>query len=374
MRIVHTSDWHLGRVFCQMSLLEEQRHVLEQFIGIVREAKADAVVIAGDLYDRAVPPAEAVSLCDDVLCELALKLHVPVIVIAGNHDSPQRIGFGSKLMAAGNVHLAGEITKKPMCVTLGDSYGPVTLVALPYSDPPFVKACFDDDSVRDHDSAMKCCLAHLPKGGRSVLVAHAFVVGGSVSESERPLTVGGAGTVNAEHFAGFSYAALGHLHRPQAINGGHVQYAGSLLKYSFDESSHTKSVNIVEIDKNGAATVERVELKPKRDVRCISGKFEDLLKSPLGNRDDFLQVTLEDDAVIFEAKQRLREVYPNVLELRLASMMKERELSGDRIDHTKADPLQLFGRFFKEVKDQEMTEAQVQAFIKVAAAVNKEEQ
>lgn len=377
MRLVHTSDWHLGRMFCQKSLQDDQEYILDQFVDIVREAGADAVIIAGDLYDRAVPPADAVRLCDDVLCRLAMGLKVPVIIIAGNHDSPERLGFGAKLMAAGNVHIAGQLAREAMCVCLGDEHGPVTLAAIPYTEPSFVRACMSDETVRDHDSAMRCCVQRLAGASeaRSVLIAHAFVVGGSTSESERPLIVGGTGTVSAASFAGFSYTALGHLHRSQSLEDGRVQYAGSLLKYSFDEAAHTKSVSVVDIGARGECEVKRIELKAKRDVRCIKGKFDELLRNPpKGNREDYLKITLEDDSPVFEAQQRLRDVYPNVLELELAYMMRATSSDPTRVDHRTLGPAELFAQFYQYVNGEPWTEDQAASFSSVSNGVTQEEE
>lgn len=377
MRFIHTSDWHLGRMLHGANLVEDQAHVLQQFVSIAKDAGIDAVVIAGDLYDRAIPPTQAVSLCDEVLCNLALGLKLPVIIIAGNHDSAERVGFGGRLMAVGNVHIAGELESEIRSITLGDRHGTVQFFALPYADPPLVRDRMGDAKVTDHDGAMGCCVRSIRQrcaaGSRNVLVGHAFVVGGAVSESERPLSVGGAGTVAADHFALFSYTALGHLHRPQWLNGGSVCYSGSLLKYSFDEASHQKSLSIVEIDDAGKARVELVALNPRRDVRCLEGSFNRLLEDQGLHTDDYVKIRLTDEDVIFEPLNRLRERYPNILDLDYTYRDPIAQQSEHRVDHTKIGPLELFQAFYRYCEGQELAEAQAPPLAAAIMRVTKED-
>ncbi len=287
MRFLHTADWHLGRLFHQVHLTEDQDHVLRQLIDVARDARVDAVVVAGDVYDRAVPPPEAVRLLDDVLAELLLGVKVPVIVAAGNHDSPERLSFGARIMSAQGLHLFGLPSPDAAPVVLSDGDGPVTFYVAPYAEPALVRERLDDAGAVDHDSAMgavvSSMLAAHPPDGRAVFVGHAFVQGGAGSDSERPLSVGGAGTVSASHFAPFCYAALGHLHRPQSMADGSIRYAGALLKYSFDEVGRDRSVNIVDIDASGRCSVETVVLRPRRDLRRIEGTLDELLGG--GGRD-----------------------------------------------------------------------------------------
>ena len=271
MRFLHTADWHLGRSFHNVSLIEDQAHVLRQLVDLAKDAEVDAVIVAGDVYDRAVPPPDAVSLLSDVLGELALGLGIPVIMIAGNHDSAERLNFGAQLLARSRCHIFGRLGAQPDHVVLEDAHGPVHVLGLPYAEPSVVRERTGAD-LHTHDAAMAhlaaAAAANVPEAERSILVAHCFVAGGSESESERPLSVGGAGNVSAAAFEPFAYTALGHLHRPQAA-GPNARYSGSLLKYSFSEVDHEKSVSLVELDAAGAATVEEVSLTPRRDMRLI---------------------------------------------------------------------------------------------------------
>lgn len=377
MRFIHTSDWHLGRMLHGANLVEDQAHVLQQFVSIAKEASVDAVVIAGDLYDRAIPPTQAVSLCDEVFCDLALGLKLPVIIIAGNHDSAERVGFGGRLMAAGNVHIAGEFESEVRSIALRDRYGPVQFFALPYADPPFVRDRMGDAKITDHDSAMGTCVKSIRQrctaGSRNVLVGHAFVVGGAVSESERPLSVGGAGTVSAAHFASFNYTALGHLHRPQRLGDGGVCFSGSLLKYSFDEASHQKSLSIVEIDAAGKAKVELVALNPRRDVRCLEGSFSRLLEDRILRTDDYVKIRLTDEDVVFEPLNRLREHYPNILDLDYAYRSPTAQQSAHRVDHTKIGPMELFQAFYHYAQGQELSQEQAEPLAAVIGKLAKED-
>lgn len=324
MRILHTSDWHLGKTLHNAPLLDDQAHALRAFVEVVRSARPDVVVIAGDLYDRAIAPVEAVELMDGVLSEVVLGLKVPVVGIAGNHDSGTRLHFGSRLLRAAGLHLAGLTARDAASVTLADEHGPVRFVALPYAEPDVVATVFEAPELKDHAAALGHQLAGVrasrAEGERTVLIAHAFVSGGLTSDSERPLAIGAVDSVPAGLFERFDYVALGHLHRPQGVGPGRIQYSGSLLKYSFSEEKHVKSVTMVELARD-ACTVERIPLAPRRDVRTVTGRFQELLDRPLEPplRDAYLWIELEDRDVLPDEKARLERVYPNVLAVSHAS-------------------------------------------------------
>lgn len=361
MRFIHTADWHLGRLFNSVHLTDDQAIVLDAFCDIVRQTRPDAVVIAGDIYDRSVPPPEAVDLFNRILTRLAIELNTPVILIAGNHDSPQRLGFANQLLAHRAVHIFGPLTAPVGTVTLADADGPVHFHCLPYADPATVRACFDDSSARCHESAMKCCLDRIRADrphGRHVLVAHAFVVGGAESESERPLSVGGAGTIPAEIFDGFDYVALGHLHGPQQLPGGKVRYSGSPMKYSFSEAAHVKGVVLVEIDGAGTCQCQTIPLKPPRDVRDIRGTLAGLLAAaPADGSDDYIRVFLEDDGPVFDAMGRLQAIYPTALAIERPNLLAA--AAGRAPDapapSTAVDEMTIFEAFFKDMTDADLT-------------------
>lgn len=375
MRFLHTADWHLGRLFHQVHLTEDQEYVLRQLIEVARDARVDAVVVAGDVYDRAVPPPEAVRLLDDVLAELLLGVKVPVIVAAGNHDSPERLAFGGRIMAAQGLHLFGLPSPRAAPVVLSDANGPVTFYVAPYAEPALVRERLEEPAAADHDSAMGAVISSMlaahPPDGRAVFVGHAFVQGGTGSDSERPLSVGGAGTVSASHFDPFCYAALGHLHRPQEMTGGRVRYAGALLKYSFDEIGQDRSVNIVEIDASGRCSVEPVVLRPRRDLCRIEGTLEELLngRSPIPSRDDYIVARLTDPRPVLDPIGRLRKIYPNVLSIERAPALGQAgELQPSR-DRRGLDHGELFAGFFTEMTGQSPSADEQEVFQSVDAAV-----
>lgn len=356
MRFVHASDWHLGRLFHGLHLTDDQAHVLDQIVDLVRDARADAVVVAGDVYDRAVPPPDAVRLLDDVLHRLVADLGVPVVLIAGNHDSGERLGFGARLLADRGLHVFGPAPRGAGRVELRDEHGPVSIVAVPYAEPAEVRLALGAEDVHDHDAALAALLQGVgAPQGRSIAVAHAWVVGGEPSESERPLTVGGSGTVGADRFDSFSYAALGHLHRPQSVASPTIQYSGSLLKYSFSEAAHAKSVSLVEIDGTGAVTVERVPLSPRHDVRVLEGRLDHLLAAGgAGARDDYLLVRLTDREPLLDAVGKLRQVYPNVLQVERVALGAVGSAAAAAARHARMPQEDLFAAFFREVEGESL--------------------
>jgi DNA repair protein SbcD/Mre11 len=369
MRIIHTADWHLGRIFYGVHLTQDQAYVLDQFIKLVRDAKPDVVVIAGDVYDRAVPPPEAVSLLDETLSRLVIELKTRVVLIAGNHDSPERLGFGTRLLSQSGLHVAGRFGLDPVWTSPTDSHGPVNICAIPYADPALVRERLGIPDLYDHAGAMQAAIAKAretrPRGVRSVLVAHALVVGSEESESERPLSVGGTGAIRPSVFDGFSFVALGHLHRPQRAGNDRIHYSGSLLRYSFAEADHSKSVNLVEIDAAGRFSVERLPLVPRRAVRCVTGTIEELLRAPVGSEaDDYLSVTLLDKGPVFDPIGRLRAKYPNVLELKRAELLARGDAS-TRVDYRKLSDREIFASFFQTAKGEVASEEEINAYLAV---------
>jgi exonuclease SbcD len=379
MRLIHTADWHLGRILHGVHLTEDQAHVLDQFVTLVHDSQVDAVLIAGDVYDRAVPPPEAVALLDESLARLVRGLQVPVLIIAGNHDSPTRLAFASRLLEGQGLHVVGALPSTPRCIVIRDRHGPVYFYALPYAEPAVVRASLENPALHDHAMSMQALLTHVraahPDGARAVLMTHAFVLGGEESESERPLSVGGAGTVPATCFAGFHYVALGHLHRPQSVGEAPIHYAGSLLQYSFAEANHTKSVSLVDIDAHGRCTVERIPLTPRREVRCLTGTLAEILAGPQASesRDDYLMVTLLDREPILDAMGKLRTVYPNVLHLIRPQFAPTGEVRGQRGDHRRLSDVELFNAFFEQMTGEALNPAQAEAYTAIIETLRQGE-
>jgi exonuclease SbcD len=368
MRFIHTADWHLGRVMYNARLTDDQAHVLEQVVQLARDWRPNALVLSGDVYDRAVPPPEAVELLDDVLSRIVLDVHVPVICIAGNHDSAARLEFGAKVLAARGLYVFGTVSPFPSAVTLEDEWGPVHFYPVPFGETSVMREKLACQHLKDHDGALRELVRRIrdvhPLEERAVLVAHVFVAGAAESESERPLSIGGSDRVEPSCFDGFHYAALGHLHRSQQSGSHRVRYPGSLLKYSFSESDHTKSVDLVEIDGAGTVRVESITLTPRRDVRRISGFLKDVLNGPKSgeSRADYVMVTLEDRGPILDVMGKIREIYPNALHVERMEGNPGTSTSSREHDHRKMKDSELFALFFREVTGVGLTEAEAAAY------------
>lgn len=318
MKFIHTADWHLGKLVHGVYMTEDQRHFLNQFIDVVEEEKPDAVVIAGDLYDRSVPPTDAVELLNEILFKINVELNTPVVAIGGNHDSAERLSFGSSWYKQSKFYLSGKLSNdfKPIHIN------GVNFYQVPYAEPGLVRHLLNDDRVHSHDDAMKAIVSriekHLNPNEPNVLVGHAFVLGGSTSDSERTLSVGGSGCVHSSCFDPFSYTALGHLHSPDAIKHEKIRYSGSLLKYSFSEAKQEKSISIIEMKENGEFDLRTRSLKPQKDLREIEGHLDELMDPAFYEKqklDDYLKITLFDEGALLDPINKLRQVYPNVLHL-----------------------------------------------------------
>ena len=379
MRLLHSADWHLGRQFHNVSLIDDQAHLIDQFVTLANDQQVDAVVIAGDVYDRALPPTEAVSLLDEVLRKLVIESGIQVVMISGNHDSADRLGFASGLLAGRGFHVYGPLASAAVPLKLQDQFGDVFFCPIPYADPGEVRIHVDDDEIRTHDIATarlsQLLNAQVPKNARSVGIAHCWVTGGTASESERPLTVGGTGEVSAESFSSFNYTALGHLHRPQTAGSKSIHYSGSLLKYSFSETDHAKSVNVVEIGKDGKADVETISLSVRRDVRVIEGDLDSILqrKGDSNSKDDYILIRLSDRKAILDAMGKIRQVYPNALHVERPGMLvgEERQRSGG--EFLKRDEVDLFKDFHEEVTGLELEKEAELSFTATVAEIRAAE-
>ncbi|MFF5551929.1 exonuclease SbcCD subunit D [Streptomyces olivaceoviridis] len=321
MRVLHTSDWHLGRAFHRVNLLGAQAEFIGHLVATVREREVDAVVVSGDVYDRAVPPLAAIELFDTALHRLA-DLGVPTVMISGNHDSARRLGVGAGLIGRAGIHLRTEPSAAGTPVVLRDAHGDVAFYGLPYLEPALVKDEFGVDKA-GHEAVLgaamdrvRADLATRARGTRSVVLAHAFVTGGQVSDSERDITVGGVAAVPAGVFDGVDYVALGHLHGCQTITE-RVRYSGSPLAYSFSEADHRKSMWLIDLDADGSVTAERVDCPVPRPLARISGALDDLLADPELTRheDAWIEATLTDPVRPADPMARLTERFPHTLSL-----------------------------------------------------------
>lgn len=365
MKFFHTADWHLGKIIQGVRMTEDQQYILEQFIDHIKREKPDAVVIAGDLYDRQVPPTEAVQLLDDVLEEIVLNLNIPVIAIGGNHDSPSRLNFANKMMKDRGLHLVGQLSKEVNPVILQDEFGDVHFHLIPYSDPSEARHVFDDETIRTHHDAYEVIIENIKeqmdKKARHVFVGHAFVTPygeaeANTSESERPLSIGGAEYVNANLFSPFHYTALGHLHRGHFVKEEKIRYSGSILKYSISEENHKKGFFIVELDELGNVSVDKKQLIPRRDMRTVKGKIEDILSHPIS--DDYVFVHLLDETTVLSPMEKIRSVYPNAMHVTRDNLYMKQTLNKKKQQVTREQmtDTELFRAFYEEVKGIEPTE------------------
>ena len=369
MKFLHLADLHIGKRVCEHSMLDEQVYILREILGIVCEEHPDAVLVAGDVYDKSVPSAEAVAVLDDFLVKLSAT-GTKVFVLSGNHDSAERIAFGGRLMKGMGVYMSPVYNGEFAPVTLKDEMGEVDLWMLPFVRPADVRAHLesdeDRDAVTDYTSAMRMAIAQMKftEGRRNVLVAHQFVTGAERSESEE--NVGGLDNVDASVFEKFDYVALGHIHKPQNVMkdvGGTVRarYSGTPLKYSLSEAAHAKSVTVVEL--GAALQVREVPLKPLHDVREIRGSFAELVSPEFrtaqvaaGNKlDDFVYVKLTDENDVPDAAQKLRGIYPNLMMLDYDNERTRNQQIAVGVEAVeKKSPMQLFGEFFEEMTRREM--------------------
>lgn len=370
MRFIHTADWHLGKLFGQRHMTEDQAYVLDELLALCADLRPDALVIAGDVYDRAIPPPEAVALFSETLAKLAER-GIAVLFIAGNHDSAVRLGFGAELLRASGVYPAGTVRAAEPPVVLSDAYGDVYFSLLPYGDPPHVKEAFGLESMPSFDAALgaqvAAARAQIPNGARSVAVAHAFVIGGQTSESEHALSVGGSDQVRSENFTAYSYTALGHLHAPQRAGADHIRYSGSLLKYSFDEAHQSKGIELVDVDAMGAASHTFYPLTPRHDVRIVRGLMAELMTAgfdPLPH-DDYICVELMDSDAVLAAHEKLRQIYPNLFSITRPNINMGRLSSNERTYERGKSDLRLFADFFADVTKEVLSPAEESALIRV---------
>ena len=358
MKFIHISDLHLGKRLHETSLIEDQRAILEQIIAIADEEKPQGVLIAGDIYDRTTPGAEAVSLFDYFLVELA-KRHLQVFIISGNHDSAERIAFGSKIMDGAGIHLSPVYNGEIKPITLNDEYGEVNVFILPFVKPPHVRRFYADEGIESYTDALGVAVRkmNIDKSKRNILVAHQFVTGASRSDSEE--SVGGTDNVDAAVFEDFDYVALGHLHCAQFCESEKIRYSGTPLKYSFSEAENPKSVTILTIRKKSEdIKIETKALTPLRDLIKIRGKFDELITSAQRS-DDYVQITLTDEDDVPNAMSRLQVIYKNALDLRYDNTRTRSEatiLADEGVE--RKTTLQLFSEFFEDRNNAEMSDVQ----------------
>lgn len=363
MKLIHLSDLHLGKRVNEFSMLEDQQYILEEILRIIDSEKPDGVLIAGDVYDKTVPSAEAVTLLDEFLVQLS-KRDTQTFLISGNHDSAERLAFGGRLMEQSGIHIARVYNGVLAPLTLRDEYGPVDLYLLPFLRPVQVRRFFPESEIATYTEAMAAVLgaADIDKTHRNVLVTHQFVTGAQTCDSEE-LSVGGTDNVDVSVFDDFDYVALGHIHGPQKIGRETVRYCGTPLKYSFSEVGHKKSVTVVELAEKGSVVIRTVPLVPKRDMSELRGAYNELMlrENYEGKpfRNDYLRITLTDEEDIPNAVNNLRTVYPYIMRLDYDNRRTRTESHVDGAEQVERKrPLTLLEEFYESQNGQPMSEEQ----------------
>ena len=363
LKLLHLSDLHLGKRVNEFSMLEDQEYILKKILTVVDDEQPDAVLIAGDVYDKSVPSAEAMQLLESFLYSL-VKRKLQVFVISGNHDSPERLSFASKLIDASGVHLAPVYDGTVAPMTLTDKYGPVNIYMLPFLKPVHVRRFFPDEEIGSYTDALRLAVnaMEIDTSQRNVLITHQFVTGAERSESE-DISVGGADNVDASVFDGFDYVALGHIHGPQNIDGNErIRYCGTPLKYSFSEAKHIKSVTVVTLDEKGKMEIRAVPLTPKHDMRELRGTYMELTAKANYEgtaTDDYLHITLTDEEDIPDVIGKLRVIYPNLMKLDYDNKRTRSNAALNAAEDVESKtPLELFNEFYEKQNGSPLSEEQ----------------
>lgn len=362
MKLIHLSDLHIGKRVNEVSMIEDQEYILLQILRIIDDEKPDAVLICGDVYDKSVPSAEAVTLFDDFLCRLA-KREIPVLIISGNHDSPERLAFGKVFLERAHIHVSSVYSGKAESVTISDDHGEVDFWLLPFIKPAHVKRFYPDEGIESYTDALRVAVEQMgiDTAKRNVLLTHQFVTGAATCESE-DISVGGSDNVDASVFDDFDYVALGHLHGGQNIGSSRIRYCGTPLKYSFSEAEHHKSVTVVKLGDKGDLSLELRPLLPRRDLRIIRGTFAEVTEKSFYEgtaADDYLQIILTDEEDVPEALGRLRQIYPNIMKLTYDNTRTRSSRIIDSAENVqRKSPLELFEELYELQNNQPMSDVQ----------------
>ncbi|MDK2564970.1 exonuclease SbcCD subunit D [Romboutsia sedimentorum] len=374
MKIIHTSDWHIGKIVNEFSMIEDQKYILNKLIELIKEEQPNVLIIAGDVYDRSIAPVEAVELLNETLSDLIMDTNTKIVAISGNHDSGERLSFGSKILEKQGLYICGADNELYRHVIIKDDNRNVNFYLVPYKDPALVKKLLDNKAIKNHNDAMsetiKTIKENLNKEEVNILVSHGYVTMKrsdaiesneqkyeiaelEISESERPLSIGGTDLIDGNLFKDFDYVALGHLHGRQRIGRYEMRYSGSLLKYSFSEVNQKKGVTIVDIDDDKSINIEFKKLKPLRDMRVIRGDIENLVKEGReaeDEKEDYIQAILTDDGELINPMEKLRSVYPNTM---LITRERRREYSEDKTsakgEYKTKSKVDLFKEFYEDL-------------------------
>lgn len=383
MRFFHLADLHIGKKVNGYSMIDDQKIILENIVECIEKEKPEAVVLAGDIYDRRNPPIEAVSLFDRFVSKVILDLHVPIVAIGGNHDGGERLGFANAIQAEAGLHLIGNFLWPIPVVRLMDHEGPVDFYLMSYADLPILHTVVPETMSMDYADAMDWILSHteLDKNARNILVAHGVVIGEEgveTCDSERVLSIGGSESWSSDSLKAFDYVALGHLHQAQRSGSDAIRYAGSLMQYSFSEEKHEKVMLDVSIDGNGDVVVSTIPLKAPRKLVTVQGYLENLLRVPPEiepHKNDYLRVILEDEGALIEPMQRLKSCYPNIMLLErvnLTHLQNEFFKLDAAQDNKNMSPMELFRSFYQLMMESQPDEEMCAIMREVFEQVQKE--
>ncbi len=377
MKLIHLSDLHIGKRVNEFSMAEDQKYILNQILEIIDREQPDCVVIAGDVYDKSIPSAEAVQILDDFLTRLAGR-KIPAAMISGNHDSPERLSFGAQLMKESGIYVSPVYDGQVQSIGFADEYGEVRVYLLPYLKPATVRHVYEEETVESYQDAVETAISHLPfnTSCRNVLVAHQFAAGASRCESEE-MSVGGIDQVDVSVFDDFDYVALGHIHSPQSAGRPAVRYCGTPLKYSFSEAGQQKSVSVVELFEKGRVEIREVPLTPLRDMRKIRGTYLELTARSFyqgTNTEDYIQAILTDEEDIPDGMQKLRIIYPNLMRLEYDNRRtRENRQIQQAADAEEKSETELFSQLYELQNNQPLDEEQKQFLEAVIRQVKGEE-
>lgn len=383
MKILHLADLHLGKILQEQSLIEDQEYMLKEIINIIKVEKVQVLLISGDVYDRSVPPTEAVNLLDDFLKILIKDLKIKVFTISGNHDSKDRLGFGNKIFEDEGLYIESKYNGRLKKVRLEDEYGPLNIYMLPFIKPVEVKKFFEDDLENNYDLAINKIIEkeEIDKSERNIIMVHQFVTAGNVkperTESE-VLSLGGIENVDVSNFKSFDYVAIGHVHRPQKIGRDTARYAGTILKYSFSEINHNKSIPIIDIKEKGNITINLLPLKPLRDMREIKGPIEELIKEENykeGNLEDYIKAIITNEEPVYDAIGKIKKIYPNTLKLEIQNSKTINSNTEQNInleEVKKKSELELFSDFYKLQNNLDLNEKQKEIVKNIISEVKHE--
>ncbi|WP_250674827.1 exonuclease SbcCD subunit D [Paraclostridium ghonii] len=397
MKIIHTSDWHIGKIVNEFSMIEDQKYILNKLIDLVEKENPQVLIIAGDIYDRSIPPVEAIELLNDTFSNLIIDKKIKILAISGNHDGGERLSFGNKILEKNGLYIAGRDNELYRHIVLKDGDKNVNFYLVPYKDPALTRKILDEKEIKSHNDAMESVIYKIKEEMNqqeiNILVGHGYVTmqrndaiecvenkyeiaNLETSDSERPLSIGGTDLIDGNIFDDFDYVALGHLHGRQKIGREEIKYSGSLLKYSFSEVNQKKGVYVLDIN-NDEINIDFRMLKPLRDLRVIKGKIEDIIDEARDleeGKEDYIQAVLTDDGEIINPMEKLRSVYPNTM---LITRERKREFSEDKTsakgEYKRKSKLELFKEFYEDLGNGDYTEEKDEVLINTINEVLKSE-